>query len=50
MSNFKKLLLSISALAGLFIVSGCETTHHHESKMPWSKPADWEQRIPGLSM
>jgi hypothetical protein len=37
------LLLAILALAGF---SGCAPQQN--SSIPWSRPADWEGRIPGM--
>jgi hypothetical protein len=48
MSAFRKVLLTLAlatlALAGL---SGC-TSNQQDSSIPWSRPADWEGRIPGM--
>lgn len=48
MSTFRKFLfvsaLSALALAGL---TGCGPTKN-ESSVPWSRPAEWEGRIPGM--
>lgn len=38
------LLLSALALAGL---AGC-APEQRDSSIPWSRPADWEGRIPGM--
>ena len=38
------LALGVLALAGL---SGC-TSPKQDSSIPWSRPADWEGRIPGM--
>lgn len=38
------LALALLALAGL---SGC-TSPKQDSSIPWSRPADWEGRIPGM--
>lgn len=37
-------LLSLLALAGL---TGCGP-NAQDSSIPWSRPADWEGRIPGI--
>jgi hypothetical protein len=37
-------LLSLLALVGL---TGCGPTKQ-DSSIPWSRPADWEGRIPGM--
>lgn len=48
MPNFRKvlftLLLAALALAGF---SGC-ATNQQNSSIPWSRPAEWEGRIPGM--
>lgn len=38
------LLMSVLALAGF---SGC-VPPKQDSSIPWSRPADWEGRIPGM--
>ena len=38
------LLLAAGALVGL---TGCGPTQQ-DSSIPWSRPADWEGRIPGM--
>jgi hypothetical protein len=48
MPSLRKALLALAlatlALAGL---SGC-TSPKQDSSIPWSRPADWEGRIPGM--
>lgn len=48
MPNLRKilyvLLMSALALAGL---SGC-TPPRQDSSIPWSRPAEWEGKIPGI--
>jgi hypothetical protein len=48
MSSLRKplfvLLLSLLALAGL---TGCGPSKQ-DSSIPWSRPATWEGRIPGM--
>ena len=48
MPNLRKplFLLLLSALAILGF-SGCATTQQ-DSSIPWSRPAEWEGRIPGM--
>ncbi|MBP6506953.1 MAG: hypothetical protein KA257_05255 [Opitutaceae bacterium] len=41
------LALLLLALGGLF--TGCTTRTNKDSSIPWSRPADWEGQIPGLS-
>jgi len=49
MPNIRKiifaLLMSALALLGL---AGCGSTQQ-DSSIPWSRPADWEGQIPGMS-
>ena len=42
---FFVLLMSALAILGL---AGCGTTQQ-DSSIPWSRPADWEGQIPGMS-
>ena len=48
MPSFRKaffvLLLAAAALAGF---TGC-VPKQQDSSIPWSRPADWEGRIPGM--
>lgn len=48
MPNFRKTLfvLIVSALV-LLGFSACSTPQQ-DSSIPWSRPADWEGRIPGM--
>jgi hypothetical protein len=49
MLNFRKILflLLMSAL-GLLGLAGCGNPQQ-DSSIPWSRPADWEGQIPGMS-
>lgn len=48
MSNLRPLLLALLAAAGLLAgLTGCSTPNK-DSSIPWSRPADWEGRIPGM--
>ncbi|MCF7686739.1 MAG: hypothetical protein K9M98_08225 [Cephaloticoccus sp.] len=38
------LLLSLSAF-----LLGCTTRSGRDTSIPWSRPADWEGQIPGLT-
>ena len=48
MPNFRRILfvlvLAVLALAGF---SGCAPAQQ-DTSIPWSRPADWEGRIPGM--
>lgn len=41
---FVILLLAFTAL----VMAGCTTKRKDETSIPWSRPADWEGRIPGM--
>ena len=42
----RSILLLLAALA-LTAFAGC-TKRQDETSIPWSRPADWEGRIPGM--
>jgi hypothetical protein len=48
MPTFRKVLF-VSALAALSLagLSGCSPPKN-DSSIPWSRPAEWEGRIPGM--
>jgi|UniRef100_UPI00404A7FB1 hypothetical protein len=31
------------------LLAGCTTRTNRDTSIPWSRPADWEGQIPGLS-
>ncbi|MEI7566911.1 MAG: hypothetical protein WCJ10_03685 [Opitutaceae bacterium] len=48
MSNLRKpLLVSLLAILAFAGLSGC-VPPKQDSSIPWSRPADWEGRIPGM--
>jgi hypothetical protein len=48
MSNSRKtLFVVITAAIVLFGLSSCSAPQQ-DSSIPWSRPADWEGRIPGM--
>jgi hypothetical protein len=48
MSNLRKpLLISLLAILACAALSGC-VPPKQDSSIPWSRPADWEGRIPGM--
>jgi hypothetical protein len=48
MISFKKTLCSLLLLAFVALMAGC-TSAPRDSSIPWSRPADWEGQIPGMS-
>jgi hypothetical protein len=48
MSQPRQLLLALLAVfATLAVLSGC-TAPPRDSSIPWSRPAEWEGRVPGM--
>ncbi len=47
-NRFVKILLLLLVSAGGFILGGCTYMEEGESNVPWSRPAEWENRLPGL--
>ena len=45
----KSLITLFAALLVLaaVVLTGCNTPEEH-SQLPWSQPADWEGRVPGM--
>ena len=49
MSSSRKTLLSLLLLALAALgLSGC-TDNQQDSSIPWSRPAEWEGRVPGMT-
>ena len=48
MTPFKKSVLALVLLGLLATLSGCMSAQK-DSSIPWSRPADWEGQIPGMS-
>lgn len=49
MPSLRKTLFAILLLTlGLLGLTGC-TTPQQDSSIPWSRPATWEGRIPGMT-
>jgi hypothetical protein len=44
----KKSVLGLLLLAILSLTAGCMSAPR-DSSIPWSRPADWEGQIPGMS-
>ncbi len=44
---FRILLLLATSLGG-FLLGACTYMEEGDSNVPWSRPAEWEQRLPGL--
>ena len=44
-----KLTLLLSLFTATYICfSGCAKVHQDENPIPWSRPADWENKAPGM--
>ncbi|HWA87493.1 MAG TPA: hypothetical protein VG710_14790 [Opitutus sp.] len=48
MISFKKLVSVLLLLAFAALFSGCMSAPK-DSSIPWSRPADWEGQIPGMT-
>ena len=49
MAMYRKIILALSLTALAVIgLSGC-ATDPKESAIPWSRPASWENQVPGMS-
>lgn len=48
MTPSKKTILSLLLLAFVATMAGCASPKR-DSSIPWSRPADWEGQIPGMS-
>jgi hypothetical protein len=43
-----KSCLSLLLLAVAALVAGCSTQTPTDSSIPWSRPANWENQVPGM--
>ncbi|MCB1105343.1 MAG: hypothetical protein KDK74_11490 [Cephaloticoccus sp.] len=43
-----RLILLLTIAAGT-LLAGCTTRTSRDTSIPWSRPANWEGQIPGLS-
>lgn len=34
--------------SGLLLFTGCEEKSPYDTSIPWTRPADWEQQLPGV--
>lgn len=48
MISLKKLVSAVLLLAFVALFSGCMSAPK-DSSIPWSRPANWEGQIPGMS-
>ncbi len=48
MSSPKKSVFALLLLAFIALSAGCMSAPR-DSSIPWSRPADWEGQIPGMS-
>ena len=46
-TTLKTLLLILAALAGFF-ATGCTYVDDGQSNVPWARPAEFENNLPGL--
>lgn len=43
-----RLILLLTLAAGT-LLAGCTTRTNRDTSIPWSRPANWEGQIPGLT-
>lgn len=48
MNSLKKPILGFLLVVSGLLLAGCAATPQG-STIPWSRPADWENQIPGMS-
>jgi len=48
MNAFTKSFISLLLLAGAALFAGCSTQTPADSSIPWSRPAAWENQVPGM--
>ena len=47
MLNRRKAIFALLAACALLALSGC-FSNQQDSSIPWSRPAEWENTIPGM--
>jgi hypothetical protein len=45
----QRLVFGLLLLAFGAALTGCTTRRNKDSSIPWSRPADWEGQIPGMT-
>ncbi|HVW20707.1 MAG TPA: hypothetical protein VHC86_05785 [Opitutaceae bacterium] len=48
MNTFLKTALGALLLAGAAFLAGCSTQSPKDSSIPWTRPASWENQVPGM--
>ena len=48
MKIVRTILAFLVVVSGLLLFSGCEEKSPYDQSIPWSRPADWEQQLPGV--
>lgn len=44
-----RILLAFSVVAsGILLFAGCGEKSPYDTSIPWSRPANWEQQLPGV--
>ncbi len=44
----KNICLSLIGTFVVFVFVGCAKVEDEDSTIPWSRPADWEGKVPGM--
>ncbi|AWT60501.1 MAG: hypothetical protein DF168_01715 [Candidatus Moanabacter tarae] len=48
MNLTNKVSLILIAVFAVFILTSCAKLGEDDTAIPWSRPADWEGRVPGM--
>jgi hypothetical protein len=48
MKIVRAILSFLVVASGLLLFTGCEEKSPYDTSIPWSRPADWEQQLPGV--
>ncbi len=41
-------LIFLVVASGFLLFSGCEEKSPYDTSIPWTRPASWEQQLPGV--
>ncbi len=47
-NNLKNIVSLCLICVVCFLISGCQAGNPDQSKIPWSRPQNWEGQVPGV--